>query len=202
MKPKNHTLTCILTTLIFACPVFSQTDSNRPDIRLSGDPINVLADVNSVWISIYKTKTPGRPYIPDPCLDHQIIQEKLKSAGIERVSVPLLNRNPDSPLPANLRFKIYIHNYDPSEPYIFYIEIAIARPVVITSIMDSPFYAEVWHSKGVIDTSSEQDLQEKINKAVIDQLGDMVRASKIKKSVYSNYPSSKDPNQPSPKLSK
>jgi hypothetical protein len=198
MKPQNHILTCTLTILAFSCPSFSQTDSNRPDLSLSEQPQTALAGVDSVWISFYKSKTPGVPYIPDPCLDREKIQERLKLAGINRVSMPFLNRKPDAPLPANLRIKIYIHNFNITDPYIFYIGLSIARPVVIPAVMDSPFYAEVWHSDGVIGTASEQDLQEKINKALIDQLDDIIVWSKTTRSVSSQQ----EPNQPSPKLGK
>jgi len=202
MKTKNHIPACILTILMFACLGFSQTDSNKPDLTLSQQPLTALADVNSVWISLYKSKTPGVPYIPDPCLDYEKIQERLKLAGINRESMPFLNRKIGTPLPANLRIKIHIHNFNITDPYIFYIELAVARPVVIPLVMDAPFYAEVWHSGGVIGTSSEQDLQEKINKALVGQLDDIIVGSKTARFYSSKSPAPQDPNQPSPKLSK
>ena len=192
----------MLIILIFACPVFSQTDSNKPDLILSQEPRAALADVNSVWTTLYLSKTPGVPYIPDPCLDYKKIRERLKLAEINLVSMPLVNRNTDAPLPANLRMKIYIHNFNITEPYIFHIELAVARPVVIPSIANSPFYAEIWHSRGVIDTSSEQDLQEKINKALIGQLDFLLPSLKGARSASSKPPTPQDPNRPSPKLSK
>jgi len=198
MKPKNHILTCMLTILVLACPVLSQTDSPHPDLSLSQQPLAALADVNAVWISIYMSKTPGIPYIPDPCFDFQKIQEKLKLAGINLERTPSLNRTPGTPLPPNLRIKIYIHNFEITDPYIFYIELAVARPVIIPSIMESPFYAEVWHSDGVIGTASEQQLQEKINKALVGQLDDLIPWTKGAKSRSSNPPAQKDQNQPLP----
>lgn len=202
MKLQNYILTCILTILAFSRPSFSQTDSNRPDLSISQQPLTALADVNSVWISFYKSKTPGVPYIPDPCYDYDKIQEKLKLAGINQESMPFLNRDPGKPLPANLRIKIHIHNFNITDPYIFYIELAVARPVVIPSVMESPFYAEVWHSGGVIGTAYEQDLQEKINKALAGQLDDIIIGSKTARFYSSKSPAPQDPNQPSPKLSK
>jgi hypothetical protein len=202
MKPKNYILTCALTILVFSCPSFSQTDSNRPDLSLCEQPLTALAGIDSVWLSFYKSKTPGVPYIPDPCYDREKIQERLKLAGISRVSMPFLNRKPDAPLPAELRIKIYIHNFNITDPYVFYIELAIARPVVIPEVRDSPFYAEVWHSEGTIGTASEQDLQEKINKALVNQLDDLIVGSKTARFYSSKSPATQVPNQPSPKLSK
>lgn len=202
MKHQNCIIVYILIILVLVCPVFSQTDSNIPDLMLSQEPPTALAGVSSVWISLCQSKTPGVPYIPDPILDHQKIQERLQLAGINLVGMPLLNRNPDTPLPADLRIKIYIHNFDPTDPYIFHIELAVARPVVIPSVRESPFYAEVWHSNGVIGTASGQDLQDKINKALVDQLDYLIPATKTAKFYSSKSPASQDPNQPSPKLSK
>jgi hypothetical protein len=142
------------------------------------------------------------PYIPDPCLDYQKIQQQLELAGLNRVSMPLLNRNHDAPLPANLRIKIYIHSFDDPDSYIFHIGLAIARPVLNSSVSDSLFYAEVWHSDGVIRTARENELQEKINKTLADQLGWLVPAMKTSKSYSSKSPAAQDPNLSSPKFRK
>lgn len=195
MKTKNHILTCTLAVLIFACPAFSQTDSNIPDLSFTTPSLTALADVNSVWISLYISKTVGVPYIPDPNLDYRKIRERLKLAGINTEPPPTLNRSPGTPLKPNLRVKIYIHSFDPTDPYIFHTELAVAKPVVIPSAMDSPFYAEIWHSDGIIGTASEQDLQEKINKSLEGQFDDFIHGSKSARLTLSKPNVPRDPNR-------
>jgi hypothetical protein len=194
-------IACIFATLFFACPALSQIDSNRPDFELTREPLTAWADVNSVWITLEFAKTVGVPYIPDPCLDYGKIYDTLKARGINRTGAPAMNRNPDAPLPSNLRIKIYIHNWDLS-PYSVYVQLSIARPIQDRSLRDLPFYAEVWHSRGTIVTAAETDLQEKINKAVFGEMQWIGMAINNAKAYSSKSPESHDSNQSSPKLTK
>jgi hypothetical protein len=195
MKTKNRVLISTLAVLIFACFAFSRTDSNVPDLSFSMQPLTALDDVNSVWISLCISKTVGVPYIPDPNLNFRKIRERLKSGGINSELPPMLNRAPGTPLKPNLRIKIYIHSFDPTDPYIFYSELAFAKPVVVPSAMDSPFYAEVWHSDGIIGTASEQDLQEKINKSLESQIDDFIIGCKNPRPIFEKPDVPKDPNR-------
>jgi len=176
MRNRTQLLTLSLIILILTGTIFCWIKSAHSDYNQYFKQLSVLADVNIVSIELIIERTPGVPIIPKPEIELKEIHDKLNSAGINLTSPIMPGSNTIESSPPCLRIKTYTHYFTMGDPYAFHVQLAIARPVTIPSVAETPFYAEVWHSEADMDFASLEELNDKINKSILNQLTSLVKA--------------------------
>ncbi len=199
MRTRTQLLTLSLIILILISTIFCWIKSAHSGYNQYLEQLSALADVNTVSIELIIARTPGVPIIPEPNIEFQGIRDKLNSAGIGLTSPIMPGSNTTISSPPCLRIRTYTHYFTMGDPYAFHIQLAIARPVTIPSVAETPFYAEVWHSKADMGFASLEEVNDRINKAILSQITSLVNA--VKQARKQQAQSSEDSAYPSTKPS-
>jgi len=173
-RTQNLTLSLIIIILIGTTPCWVK--SAYSDVSQDFKQFSILADVNTVSIELITNSTPGVPMIPVPDIDILVIRDKLNSAGISLVSPIMPDSSTTESSPPCLRIRTYTHYFTIGKPSAFHVQLAIARLVTMPSATETPFYAEVWHSEAVMGFASLEEVNDKINKAILGELTELTNA--------------------------
>ncbi|UCC21619.1 MAG: hypothetical protein JSW23_07315 [Planctomycetota bacterium] len=176
MKDRKQYLTLAVIIIILISTALCWVESAYSDIHQHLKQYSILADVNSVSIELIINSTPGVPMIPQPEPNFPAIRDKLNSAGISHVSPTMPDSNITESSPPCLRIWTYTHYFTMGKPAAFHVQLALARPVTIPSDKETLFYAEVWHSESTMGFASLGDVNDKINKAILGELTDLIIA--------------------------
>ena len=146
----------------------------EPDLLISAN--HILADVNQLHVVLMTQETPGVERVIDvPKLKAQVAQ-RLRDAGITP-----LDRDTDT----THRLVVHIEGIEVpgSDKYVYRIQTALSRLVMVPGLGNRRLQTEVWRVRPVMEAVAGSDAGKAISAAVLVQVEAFVGAYKAARSV-------------------